>query len=84
MYNDPVGTFRFDRVEEEVEELSWTVAPSKRGLGVGKALVREAVKSRVGTVLATIKIGNIASEKIAKDAGFEKVSVKNNYSQWKL
>lgn len=63
----PVGTVRIDYRDET--ELSWTVAPDARGKGLGKTMVLAAMPS--GPVIAHIKNGNIASQKIAKAAGFE-------------
>lgn len=62
----PVGTVRIDYGQET--ELSWTVAPEYRGNGLGKAMVQAALPQ--GPVIARIKADNIASQKIAAQAGF--------------
>ncbi len=62
---EPVGVVRIDHGEET--ELSWTVAPSARGRGLGKAMVRMALPS--GPVIATIKRENRASQRIAQAVG---------------
>ena len=65
----PVGTGRTDQ-HEGMTELSWTVAPEARGRGVGHELVRLLIGMTTGPVCAEIKAGNVASEKIARAAGF--------------
>ena len=62
----PVGTVRIDYGAET--ELSWTVAPDARGQGHGKAMVLAAMPE--GPVIAHIKRGNVASQRIAEAAGF--------------
>ncbi|MFN4288897.1 MAG: GNAT family N-acetyltransferase [Brevundimonas sp.] len=62
----PVGTVRIDRGHET--EMSWTVAPDARGRGFGKQMVSAAMPE--GTVIAHIKAGNVASQKIAQSSGF--------------
>lgn len=69
----PVGTVRFDR-DGDVRELSWTIAPEHRGQGHGKQMVRLAAGMSALPVRAVIKVGNIASIKIAEAAGLGLVS----------
>lgn len=64
-----VGTVRADRAPDGVE-LSWTVAPERRGQGVGTCMVRLALESLAGRVYAYVKAGNEASVRIATAAGF--------------
>lgn len=67
--NEPVGTIRLSG-----NELSWTIAPYKRLIGLGKEMVKAfllLVDNR--PLVAYIKQQNIASQKIAKEAGFELV-----------
>lgn len=59
-----LGTVRIDK-----GELSWTVAPGHRGNGVGRQMVSLAVSLK--PTFARIKSTNIASQKIAQNAGFE-------------
>ena len=66
----PVGTARLDLDDAGVTALSWTVAPTHRGRGIGRALVRAAVALRSGAMRAEIKSGNVASQHIAEAAGF--------------
>lgn len=66
----PIGTVRADRGESETE-LSWTMAPESRGKGLGKWMVRAFVQSLSGTLRAEVKVGNMASVKIAEFAGLE-------------
>jgi RimJ/RimL family protein N-acetyltransferase len=65
---DPVGTVRAD-LSENMWELSWTVAPSARGCGVGKLMVALLAKNIPGPIRAEVKVGNNASTMIAEYAG---------------
>jgi len=64
----PVGTVRADR-NDRMWEISWTVAPSRRGEGIGKKMVSSLTMAIKEPVRAEIKAGNIASVKIAEFAG---------------
>jgi RimJ/RimL family protein N-acetyltransferase len=64
-----VGSVRAD-TEDGVTELSWTVAASARGQGVGKRMLIAVLAEVTGSVRAEVKIGNIASMKMAEAAGF--------------
>jgi RimJ/RimL family protein N-acetyltransferase len=79
-----VGTIRLD-VEEEKNypaELSWTVAPSARGRGLGTSMVKEAAKIFNQPLRACIKLSNPASMKIAERAGFKKDSEEKGMTGW--
>lgn len=65
---EPVGTVRAD-FENPGYELSWTVAPARRGLGIGTEMVRLLARLITDTIRAEIKAGNVASIKIAESAG---------------
>ncbi|UOF02255.1 GNAT family N-acetyltransferase [Bdellovibrio reynosensis] len=68
--SEPVGTLRFDFGEKDVE-LSWTVAPSHRGKGIGTVLLQEGTKLESGfCFIARIKGSNSASIRMAEKAGF--------------
>jgi len=64
----PVGTVRVDS-ENLGYELSWTVSPTMRSSGIGKAMVSLLAKGIPESVRAEIKVGNIASIRIAEEAG---------------
>ncbi len=64
----PVGTVRAD-YENPGYELSWTVAPSKRGQGIGRVMVYLLASTISEPVRAEVKAGNIASIRIAEAAG---------------
>lgn len=78
---EPVGTVRLD-VEGTRAELSWTVAPSARGRGLGTLMVQKAVKTFNRPLLALIKPSNLASIKIAEKAGFRKKSENQEITEW--
>lgn len=63
---EPVGTVRLDYGDET--EMSWTVAPSHRGKGIGSVMIAAAMPA--GDVIAWIKPENVASQRIAEKAGF--------------
>ena len=65
----PVGTVRIDRGVGT--EMSWTVSPARRVKGIGKAMVAKACPP--GEVIAQIKAANLASQRIAEHAGFQKI-----------
>lgn len=69
----PVGTVRSDKREDGTVELSWTVAPRERGKGFGKAMVTQFAREiHPGErLVASIKKGNVASEKIAEALGLQ-------------
>jgi len=64
----PVGTVRVDHCND-VFELSWTVAPESTGRGIGKQIVKEVADRIKGDIKAEVKVGNIASMRIAEYAG---------------
>jgi RimJ/RimL family protein N-acetyltransferase len=67
---EPVGSVRADRDPDGAcHELSWTVAPSARGLGLGAPMVRLLLAEVSGPVRAEVKPGNPASVRIAEAAG---------------
>jgi len=50
-------------------ELSWTVSPTMRSSGIGKAMVSQLAKGIPESIRSEIKTGNIASIRIAEKAG---------------
>ena len=64
----PVGTVRMDS-ETLGYELSWTVSPMMRGSGIGKVMVPLLADDINEPIRAEIKAGNIASIRIAEEAG---------------
>ncbi len=71
-----VGTIRTDRVGKSTE-LSWTVAPEKRGRGFGKEMVAVFTSQIIDPIQAEIKIGNMASIRIAEYSGMKIESEKS-------
>jgi len=72
----PVGVVRAD-YSDGVYELSWTVAPKARGIGIGKKMVALLAKQITAPIRAEIKVGNKASISIAEYVGM-KHERKNN------
>lgn len=65
-----VGTVRKDELDNGLVELSWTVSPEHRGLGLAKAIVCKVCHETKDKLYAEIKVSNVASLKSAKAAGF--------------
>lgn len=68
MGDEKVGSIRAD-LTDGVYELSWMVAPSCRGQGIGKKLLLGVMEVLEGRFRAVIKKDNIASMRIAETAG---------------
>jgi len=80
----PVGTIRFDG-DGDSSDASWTIAPEARGKGMGAKLLSAALAfARTPDVIAYIKVGNMASKRIAKKAGFAFASVSGDVERWEL
>lgn len=80
----PVGSVRLD-YEEELCEVSWTVAPTRRRRGIGLGMVRLAVAQCTARVLlAEIKPTNTASRRIAERAGFIEIGEREGFEIWRL
>ena len=80
----PVGQIRLE-CEETVGEISYSIAPDKRGMGYGKAicqlLLRRIRKQRpkIEKILAKVKPSNVASIHC-----FEKNGFIDSYSQYEI
>jgi len=74
--NHPIGVLRSE-LEDNIHEISWTVAPEERGKGWGKKIVAEFIASVPGVVCANIKPENVASIVIAVKAGMELIKKEN-------
>ena len=79
-----VGTVRFDTLKDGFE-ISWTVAPEARGKGFGKQMVLQFAREMLSgkRLLAEVKRGNIASEKIAQALGLSPGPAKDNIVTWR-
>ncbi len=69
----PIGTVRAD-YSGGVWELSWTTAPSARGKGVAKRMVAILARLICDPIRAEVKVGNVASARIAENAGMELIN----------
>lgn len=82
--NIAVGTVRIDHFNG-LSELSWTVAPSHRGEGLGTKIVQEAIQQAPdSTLCAVIKMDNAASISIAIKCGFYFDKMSNGLGVWKM
>ncbi len=89
-----IGTVRADGLlgnpasDGGTVELSWTVAPSERGKGLGREMVVAAAEMFLSQIssgeqlVAKIKMQNTASIKIAEAAGFVSVSEDEGVGIW--
>jgi RimJ/RimL family protein N-acetyltransferase len=66
----PVGTVRIDRHDDGSRELSWTVAPEARARGLGTRMVATITAEIGEPLVARIFAQNVASRRIAEQAGF--------------
>jgi RimJ/RimL family protein N-acetyltransferase len=67
---EAVGTVRAD-FSEGAWELSWTTAPQARGRGVAKRMVALLAQQIPDPIRAEVKVGNVASARIAQQAGMQ-------------
>lgn len=80
---EPVGTVRLDHAGDRCT-LSWTVAPSLRGRGIGKAMVQRTVTDvDVAILFASIRADNIASIHIAETCGFRRVGCRDGLTLYR-
>ena len=80
---DPVGSVRLDYAGAECE-LSWTVAPEKRGRGLGRAIVAAAIAAaQADKLVAAIKPDNPASRRIAESLGFIESEHRDGLEFWR-
>jgi RimJ/RimL family protein N-acetyltransferase len=78
-----VGTVRFDRERDETV-LSWTIAPARRGQGLGRAMVRCAVeRAPTARMRAEIAASNARSIAIAREAGFRPSETIGDIMVWR-
>lgn len=66
----PVGTVRAD-FSDGSYELSWTVSQEARGRGIGKRMVALLANQIKNSIRAEIKVGNVASVRIAENSGMK-------------
>jgi RimJ/RimL family protein N-acetyltransferase len=79
----PVGSMHFDYRAGECE-LSWTVAPERRGAGIGAAMVQAAMAQvRAEHMTAEIKASNLASQRIAEKLGFACIGEQDGMTVWR-
>ena len=71
-----VGTVRSDWANDAYT-LSWTVKPESWGKGIGKRMVLLFADQIEKTIRAEVKVGNLASIKIAQATGMQLDSIKD-------
>jgi RimJ/RimL family protein N-acetyltransferase len=71
---DAVGTVRFDPAAGGGEEISITVAPERRGTGIGAAMLKAAcTQAQTQRIYASVREGNEASRRLFESCGFKPV-----------
>ena len=78
----PAGQARIDAEAGGGCELSWTIAPSARGKGIGKRMVALAASLAPRPARAEIKQENAASKALAAAAGMQKVKEEGGLEYW--
>jgi RimJ/RimL family protein N-acetyltransferase len=80
---EPVGIVRLD-FHGDACEMSWTVAPSARGHGIGKLMVSAMINRIGGLITARIRTDNAASVAIARAAGMVFQREDGELTYWKI
>lgn len=75
--SEPVGTVRIDFADQC--EVSWTVAPSARGKGLGAKMVELVLRDFERPLVAVVRSTNRASLRIAKTVGFVQVKCEGDW-----
>lgn len=80
---ESIGVLRFD-CEEDKTSISYSIAPTKRGMGYGKQLVEQGLLfltkqlPMVTGIYAQVKASNIASCRIFEALGFTKNKIEDS------
>ena len=64
--NEPVGTIKSDKTDNNSYLLSWNISPLHRKKGYGNLILNLFLQDKIGTFIAEIKPGNIASIKMVE------------------
>jgi RimJ/RimL family protein N-acetyltransferase len=81
---EPVGTVRFDRVNDNLCEVSWTMNPAYRGHGYGTKLAVAACETipKVA-IIAEIRADNLPTLQMIQRCGFQKTDERDGNTFWK-
>lgn len=80
----PVGTVRFDRIEDDVCEVSWSMNPDYRGHGYGTKLAKMACETiPKATILAEVRADNAPTLRMMVSCGYKKIDEKDGNTFWK-
>ena len=87
--DEPVGTVRLDQTANDEWEISITVRPESRGLGVGAVMLRQAGEYTVRnlgapTIVADVKEENTASRHLFEAAGYKYAGVTDGFRRYRL
>ncbi len=72
------GYVLFSRICGEAEIYNIAVAPDERRRGIGRALIREALKD-AETAFLDVRVSNLPAVTLYTGLGFEKIGVRKNY-----
>jgi RimJ/RimL family protein N-acetyltransferase len=69
--NIPVGQIRYDRKENNIWDMDYSIAKEFRGKGYGKKMVMLSLKKVPGIIRAIVKTENFPSKKVLEQIGFQ-------------
>jgi RimJ/RimL family protein N-acetyltransferase len=72
--NEPVGTIRSDKTDNNSYLLSWNISPHHRKKGYGSLILNLFLQNKIGIFTAEIKSENLASIKMVEKNGFKRVN----------
>jgi RimJ/RimL family protein N-acetyltransferase len=81
---DPVGTIREDKIENDEFVLSYTVSPIYRGMKIGQIMMAQYLSGRKGNFLCEIWEKNIPSIKMIEKLGFQFLKENKSLKIYKL
>ncbi|MFA6700019.1 MAG: GNAT family N-acetyltransferase [Thiomicrospira sp.] len=82
-WGKPIGTLRLDK-DGDFYEVSWTIAPTERGKGLGTKMVSKIIGETNFKLRAEVKENNLGSKKIAEFNGFELTDIKSGVLHYML
>jgi len=77
LWEQPAGTILLQE-RGDYYGIPWAIAPELRGRGIGKEMVKRAVKEFKGPKIAKIRPDNIASVRCAEYAGYRYCGMDDN------
>jgi hypothetical protein len=79
--NQPIGNLRLDAVDEKYK-ISYLVDADFRGMGFGSRIIEDALIITQQTLIAEVKMNNLASNKLFEKHKFKIFSSTDNLNTW--